>query len=101
LKITAFAGNDQKVHNNAVFTLHTGETVVQVAAVEVSVNHPSDLGPPKSILPGVMLVIDLREGFEIVLDKFLRSWAAATQTISIEDINSTVEETSSLISTEV
>jgi len=58
---------------NAAFTFHTGETVVQGAAVEVSVNHPPALGPPKSILPEAMLVIDLRKGFERALNDFLQS----------------------------
>ncbi len=80
----------RSINGNMKCAVHTGETVVQVAAVEVSVNHPPDLGPPKSILPGVILVIDLREGFEIVLNKYLRSWDSLTQPRSIEDINSTV-----------
>jgi hypothetical protein len=48
-----------------------------------------------------MLVIDLGEGFQIVLDEFLRACDSATQTKSIEDINSTIEEISLPVSTEV
>jgi hypothetical protein len=35
----------------AIFAFHTGKTIVQVAAVEIAVNHLLNVGPPKSILP--------------------------------------------------
>jgi hypothetical protein len=52
----------------AVFTLHTGEAVVQIAAVEVPVNDPLQIRPPEAVLPGETIVIDLNKGLEVVLD---------------------------------
>jgi hypothetical protein len=40
---------------------------VQIAAVEIAIDHLLDIGPPESVLPGEMLVIDPDEGLKIVL----------------------------------
>ena len=42
----------------AVFTFHTGKAVIQVAAIEIAIDHLLDIGPPEAVLPGEMLVID-------------------------------------------
>jgi len=34
----------------AVFTLHAGKAVVQVAAVEIAIDHLLDIGPPETVL---------------------------------------------------
>ena len=47
--------------------LHTGKAVVQIAAIEIAIDHLLDIGPPESVLPGEMLVIDPDKGFKIVL----------------------------------
>ena len=51
----------------AVFTFHTGKAVMQIAAVEITIDHLLDIGPPESVLPGEMLVINPDKGFKIVL----------------------------------
>ena len=52
----------------AVFAFHTGKAVLQIAAVEITVNHLFDIGPPESVLLGKMFIIGLDKGFKIILD---------------------------------
>ena len=66
--MSALAGECQQVFMAAVFAFHTGKTVVQIAAIEITKDHFFDIWPPKAILPGVMLVINLHEGLEAVFD---------------------------------
>jgi len=47
--------------------LHTGKTIVRIAAVEITIDHLFDIGPPESVLPGEILVIDPDKGFKIIL----------------------------------
>jgi hypothetical protein len=42
-EMTALAGKGQQILVTAVFTLHPGETVVRVAAVEITVNDLANL----------------------------------------------------------
>ena len=51
----------------AVFTLHAGEAIVQIAAVEVPVNDLLQMRSPEAVLPGEMIVIDPDKGLEVVL----------------------------------
>jgi hypothetical protein len=67
-KVAALAGKGQQIFMAAVFTLHTGEAVVQIAAVEVPVNDPLQIRLPEAVLPGETIVIDLNKGLEVVLD---------------------------------
>jgi len=66
--MTALAGKCQEVFMTAVFALHTGEAVVQIAAVEIAVYDPFQIRPPESVLPGETIVIDPDKGLEVVLD---------------------------------
>lgn len=66
--MAALTGKCQQVFVAAIFTLHTGEAVVQIAAVEIAVNHLLDIGPPESVLPGEMFIIDSDKCFKIVFD---------------------------------
>ena len=50
-----------------VFTLNAGEAFVQVAAIEIPVNHLLYISPPEAVLPGEMFVIEQDKGFKIVL----------------------------------
>ena len=50
-KMTALAGKCQEVFMTAVFTLHAGEAVVQIAAVEVPVNDLLQMRSPEAVLP--------------------------------------------------
>ena len=35
----------------AVFAFHTGKTVLQIAAIQIAVDHLCDIRPPETILP--------------------------------------------------
>jgi hypothetical protein len=51
----------------AIYSFHTGKTVVQIAVIEIAIDHLLDIGPIETVLPGKMLVIDPDKGFKIVL----------------------------------
>jgi hypothetical protein len=42
-EVAALAGKCQQVFMAAVFAFHTGKTVVQVAAIEITINHLLDM----------------------------------------------------------
>lgn len=44
----------------------TGKAVVRVAAVEIPIDHLLDIGPPETVLPGKILLIDPDKGFKVV-----------------------------------
>ncbi len=44
----------------AVFTLDAGKSMLQVATVEITVDHLFDIWPPECVLSGIMLFIDAR-----------------------------------------
>ena len=46
LKAVALAGEGKQLLMAAVFALHTGKAVVQVAAIEITVNYLLDIGSP-------------------------------------------------------
>jgi hypothetical protein len=48
----------QKIFMVAIPALHPGKAVVQVAAIEIAIDHLLDIGPPEAVLPGEMFVID-------------------------------------------
>jgi ABC-type amino acid transport substrate-binding protein len=48
-------------------TFHTGKAVVQITAIEIAADHLLDIGPPESVLPGEIFVIDLDKGLKIAL----------------------------------
>jgi len=50
-EVTALAGECQEVFVAAVFAFHTGKTVLQIAAIQITVDHLLNIRPPKSILP--------------------------------------------------
>ena len=54
-----------------VITFHAGKAVVQITAIEIAIDHLLDIGPPESVLPGEILVIDLDKNLKIVLDAAL------------------------------
>ena len=65
--MAALAGECQEVFVAAAFTFHAGKAVVQITAIEITIDHLLDIGPPEAVLPGEMLVVDLDKGFKIVL----------------------------------
>ena len=64
----SFTRKGQQIFVAAVFTFHAGKPVVQITAIEITVDHLLDIGPPESVLPGEMLVIDPDKGLKIVLN---------------------------------
>ena len=48
--MAALARKCQQIFMAAVSTFHPGKAVVQVAAVEIAIDHPLDIGPPESVL---------------------------------------------------
>jgi len=51
----------------AVFAFHAGKPVVQITAIEITIDHLLDIGPPESVMTGKLFLIDLDKGFKIVL----------------------------------
>jgi hypothetical protein len=49
--MTALAGECQQIFMAAVFAFHTGKPVVQITAIEITMNHLFDIRPPETILP--------------------------------------------------
>ena len=49
--MVALTGKGKQVFMTAIFTFHTVKAVVQIAAIEIAVNHLFDIGPPESVLP--------------------------------------------------
>jgi hypothetical protein len=66
--VAALAGKGQQVFMAAVSTFHPGKTVVQIAAVEIAIDHLLDVGPPESVLPRKTLLIDLNKDLEAVFN---------------------------------
>jgi hypothetical protein len=66
-EVTALAGKGQEIFMAAVLAFHTGKAVVQVTAIEITIDHLLDIGPPEAVLPGEMIIIDPDKGLEIVL----------------------------------
>ena len=50
-EMTALAGECQKIFMAAVFAPHAGKAVVQITAVEITIDHLLDIGPPEAVLP--------------------------------------------------
>jgi hypothetical protein len=57
-EMTPRVGESQEIFMAAVFTCHAGKAVVQIAAIEIAIDHLRDRGPPESVLPGDMLVME-------------------------------------------
>jgi len=51
----------------AVVTFDTGKAVVRIAAVKIPMDHLLDIGPPETVLPGKMIVINADECFKAIL----------------------------------
>ena len=50
-EVAAFARKVQKVFMAAIFAFHAGKAVVQIAAVEITIDHLLKIRPPESVLP--------------------------------------------------
>ena len=51
----------------AVVTFDTGKAVVRIAAVKIPMDHLLDIGPPETVLPLKMIVINADECFKAIL----------------------------------
>jgi hypothetical protein len=49
--MTALAGECQEIFMAAIFAFHTGKPVVQITAIEITIDHLLDIWPPESVLP--------------------------------------------------
>jgi len=65
--MAALARKCQQIFVAAAFTFHTGKAVVWIAAIEITIDHLLNIGPPESILPGEVFVVDHDKGFKIIL----------------------------------
>ena len=50
-EMTALAGEGQKIFMTAIFTFQTGKAVMQIAAIEITIDDLLDIRPPESVLP--------------------------------------------------
>jgi hypothetical protein len=50
-EVAALAGKCQEIFVAAVFAFHTGKAVVQITAIEITIDHLLDIGPPEAVLP--------------------------------------------------
>jgi hypothetical protein len=66
--MAALTGEGKKILVVAVFTLHPGKTVVQVAAIKITVNDLPEIGTEESVGPLKPFLIELDEGFQMILD---------------------------------
>ena len=70
-EVPSFTRECQQVFMAAVFAFHPGKAVLQIAAVKITVNHLFDIRPPESVLSGKPVIINLHEGFKIILDAMI------------------------------
>jgi hypothetical protein len=50
-EVAALAGKSEEIFMAAVFAFHTGKAVLQIAAIQITVDHLCDIRPPETILP--------------------------------------------------
>jgi len=70
-EVAALTREGQQVFVAAVLAFDTGKTVVQIAAVKVTVNHLLDIRPPEAVLLGEVLIIRMNESLKIILDAMI------------------------------
>ena len=66
-EMAALARKCQQIFMAAIIAFHAGKPVAQITAVEITIDHLLDIGPPESVLPGEILVIYPDKGFNIIL----------------------------------
>jgi hypothetical protein len=80
-EMAPLAGECEQIFVAAIFTFHAGKAVVQITAIEITIDYLLDIRPPETVLPGEMFIVDLDKGLKIVLDTavviriLLISWA--------------------------
>jgi len=66
-EVSSFTRERQQVLMAAVFAFHAGKAVAQIAAIQITADYLFDIGPPETIISGKPVIIDLHQGFKIVL----------------------------------
>ncbi len=56
-EMPSFTREGQQVFMAAVFAFDTGKAVFNIAAIEITVNHFFDIGPPEAILPREVFIV--------------------------------------------
>jgi hypothetical protein len=51
VKMTALARKCQQIFMAAVFAFHAGKAVVQITAIEITIDYLLDIRPPEAVLP--------------------------------------------------
>ena len=51
------------MQENAGLVFHADKPIVDIAVIQIPINHLLDIGSPESVLPGEMTLIDPDEGF--------------------------------------
>ena len=54
-EMTALAGECQEIFMAAIFAFHAGKAVVQITAVEITIDHLLDIGPPEVVLTSIFM----------------------------------------------
>jgi hypothetical protein len=67
-EMAALAGEGQKIFMVAMPALHPGKAVVQVAAFQIAVDDPIEVGTPEPVMPFEPLLVDLNKGLKMVFD---------------------------------
>jgi len=63
-EVTPIAGEGQVIFIATVQTFYTGKAVVQIAAIEITLNHLLNVRPLEAVLLGKIIIIDLNEGLK-------------------------------------
>jgi hypothetical protein len=50
-EVAALAGENDEIFMAGIFTFHTGKAVVQITAIEITIDHLLDRGLPEFVLP--------------------------------------------------
>ena len=66
-EVSSFTRERQQVLMAAVFAFDAGKAVFQIAAIQITANHFFDIRPPETVISGKPVIINLHQGFEIVL----------------------------------
>ena len=67
-EVPSFAGEGQEILVATVFAFYTGETIVEDAAIKITVDHLLHISTEKSVFDGEAFVIDLFKFLKVILN---------------------------------
>jgi hypothetical protein len=67
-EVPSFAGEGQEILVATVFAFYTGETIVEDAAIKITVDHLLHISTEKSVFDGEAFVIDLLKFLKVILN---------------------------------